>query len=545
MKARVACILPLIGYAIFISESIFARPNLKWASLLLVWALSAAVLAWWLARGRARGLFDSLDRHASTIAIGIIVLVAMVLVVVSVLQAHYFALSVHAEDTAYYNQLLWNTLHGDFLSGNLQQERLYKPPVSNDLALHVSPVLLLGLLPIYTVFPHFLTLLIVRDVALAVAAWPLFLLARERMGGTAGVAAVILYVANPAVIAQGFEAFYLLQLAPVAFFWALHFFVREEFGKFLCWMGIAIGLREDVAITMAGFGLWALMSRRQLRWSAMGLGIPFAWWGLTTLIIQPAFGRVGSSAFEVALAGGNSHQLGSYQILLGNPSWMLEVLREGGLEYLYRLLRSVGFLGILGWGWLLATPGLVANLFLARVFYSASDPISRFALIPSCALIGAAVVIVSRLGPKHHRSMQVFALIMLLFLPSASLVDGIKDAIQARLALYTVHNDAPVLWEAIEQIPATASVAAPNYALPALSNRPKLFYVTYLHMYPQAQPAYILLDRNIDRITVSPELRQHYVALLDELSRSREYESVWQRGDYSLLYRRDRGIPAT
>jgi hypothetical protein len=545
MKARIALIVPLAGYAIFISESVFARPNPKWALLLLLWALGAAILAWWLACGKAGCILDSLDRHASRVAMGMIVAAALVLVAVSVWQARYFALSVHAEDTAYYNQLLWNTLHGDFLSGNVQQERLYKPPVSNDLALHVSPILLVGLLPIYLIFPHFLTLLILRDVALAAAAWPLFLLARDRMGGTGGVVAVLLYLSNPAVIAQSFEAFYLLQLAPLPFFWALHAFVRKEFGKFLCWVGVAIGMREDVAITMAGFGLWALIRKRQFRWSTVGLGVPIVWWGLATLIIQPFFGRWGNSAFDVALAGGKHSQLGIYQILLGNPAWILDGLRAGGLEYLYRSLRSVGFLGVLGWEWLLSAPILAANLFLGRVFYSGSDPLSRFALMGSCTLIGASIVIVSRIGRNRRLDMRVFAVIMLLFLPSASLLDGIKDAVQARLALYTVHNDAALLWEAIERIPADASVAAPNYALPALSKRQKLFYITYLYMYPQAQPNYILLDRNINRITVNPELQRHYVTLLNELSQSTDYESVWQRGDYFLLQRRQRSISTT
>src|SRR5205085_5610029 len=134
--------------------------------------------------------------------------------VINVMQARNFAMSVYSEDTAYYSQVLWNTLRGNFLSGNVTQGHLYEPPVLTDLALHVSPIMVSLLLPLYAVFPHFLTLLIVRDVALAAAAWPLFLLARERMGGGAGVAAVVLYLGNPAVLAQGFESFSLLHLAP-------------------------------------------------------------------------------------------------------------------------------------------------------------------------------------------------------------------------------------------------------------------------------------------------------------------------------------------
>jgi hypothetical protein len=56
-------------------------------------------------------------------------------------------------------------------------------------------------------------------------------------------------------------------------------------------------------------------------------------------------------------------------------------------------------------------------------------------------------------------------------------------------------------------------------------------------MYPQGQADYLLLDRNLDRVTRNPELRSRYVALLERVSQSREYETVWQRGEYFLLRR--------
>jgi hypothetical protein len=533
-KVGITLVLPLAGYGIWLTEALFARPNPQWAFLLLVWTLGATLLAWGLTRGGAGRIFDRLDRHARSIAIGLMVIAAIVLIAVSVIQARYFAMSVYTEDTAYYSQVLWNTLHGDFLAGSVQQERLYNPPVSNDLALHVSPVLLVALLPIYALFPDFLTLLIIRDVALVAAAWPLFLLARERMGGTAGVAAMILYLANPVVIAQGFESFVLLHLAPLPFFWAFRAFVREEFGKFLFWMGIAISVREDIAIPMAGFGLWALVTGRQLQWWGVGLGIPVVWWGFTTLFVQPTFGRT----LDVTLTGINQTPSGIYQILLGSPSWVLDGLRQGGLDYLYRQLRSVAFLGILGWEGLLAVPGLAATLLLAQVYPLAVDPFSRFSLLPSCALVGAAVVIVSRMGRKHRWELRGFAVIMFLLLPSVSLIDGVKDAVQGRVLSYAQGNDAAALWEAVELIPDTASVAAPTYALPSLSNRPKLFTLQYLHMYPQAQADYILFDRNLDRMTTNPKMRERYVALLDTLPRSTSYEIIWRQGEYFLLRRR-------
>jgi hypothetical protein len=529
---------PLAGYVLFLAKFVDGTtPNTTWSLFLFAWTIAAAIVAWRLARPET-GILEWLDGHAAAVAAGVVVVFAAGLIVVNVWQARNFSMSIYAEDTAYYSQVLWNTLHGHILSGNVQQERLYNPPVSTDLALHVSPVPLVLLLPAYALFPHFLTLLIVRDLVLAAAAWPLFLLARERMGGVGGVAAVALYLGNPAVIGQGFESFTLLHLAPFPFFWAFRAFVRQEPGAFLGWTAVALGVREDVAIAMAGFGIWALVARRGFRWLALGLGIPVVWWAVVTLAIQPAFGRWGNSVFDVALAGGTRNPLGLYQSLLTDPSWIVDTLRAGGAKLVYGLLRAVGLVAVLGPEGLVAFPTLASTLFATRAFFGAEDPLSRFALLPSCALVGAAVVIVSRLGRRHRIDTRVFALAMLVLLPSVSLLDGAKDALRTRLLGYMKGHDAPALRQALGHIPGDAPVAAPIDTLPALSNRPRLFTLQYLDAYPAPRVEYFLIDRRPDRVSRNPHGRERYVALVGELMRSPSYETVWQRGDYLVLRRR-------
>jgi len=428
-------------------------------------------------------------------------------------------------------------LHGNFLAANVQQERLYHPPVSNDLAMHLSPVVLVVLLPIFALFQNSLTLLIVRDVTLALAAWPLFLVAKERTGAIAGIAAVILYLASPTVIAQSSEAFYLLQLAPLTFFWALRAYVRENFGTFVCWVLAGLSLREDVAIVMAGFGLWALISRRSFRWWGFGLGLPVAWWTITTAVVQPAFGRVANNSLNSMLEKSNSGPSGIYVSMIEKPTWILNGLRKGGLRYFYRLFCPGAFLGLFGLEALMAAPILTAILFLGPSLDVAFDPLSHHAILPTCALIGAATVIVTRLAKSYGFNHRVFPLTMLFFLPSVNLFNEVRGAVRERAILYTVRNDSESLREGIAKIPSGASVAAPNYALPALAKRPKLFFASYLDMYPEQQIDYFLIDRNVSRITKNPEVIDRYVSLLARLSDSSQYSIVWNRNDY-VLFRR-------
>ncbi|MFS8608929.1 MAG: DUF2079 domain-containing protein, partial [Gammaproteobacteria bacterium] len=315
---RAAVALPFVGYALWTVEAISGNPNPTWMAALLVYAAVAGAAGAYLTGRNGLDLLARVDRRSDRIAIVLIAVFALTLSVVNVLQSFFFAPGVYAEDTAYYTQLLWNTLSGDILVGNLVQERLYDPPVQSDLALHISPGIF-ALLPFYLVASDHLTLLILRDVALAVAAWPLYTVAKERLGGGAAIAAMLLYMTNPIIVSQGISAFYLLQFAPLAFFFALRAYLRKQLNAFLFWMLAGLSLREDVAITFAGFGVLALLQRYPLRWVLLGLGVPVFWWGFATLVALPAFGRLGRSSFDVALAGGSETPLGAYRVLLMEP----------------------------------------------------------------------------------------------------------------------------------------------------------------------------------------------------------------------------------
>jgi hypothetical protein len=127
---------------------------------------------------------------------------------------------------------------------------------------------------------------------------------------------------------------------------------------------------------------------------------------------------------------------------------------------------------------------------------------------------------------------------MLLLLPSVGLLDGAKAAVQERLLGYIDGHDAAALSEAVAHVPDGAPVAAPIIALPALSKRPRLFTLQYLDAYPAPRVEYFLLDRRPDRVWRNPARRDRYAALVDELTRSPDYERVWERGDYLVLRRR-------
>jgi hypothetical protein len=534
--SRLALASPLLGYGAWLAGAAFAPPNPLWAFALLVWA---ATLTLFVARAlpRVDALLEWIDRRAAVLAIAAIVLFAVAAAALNILQAHYFALGERAQDTAYNSQILWNTLHGHFLKGNLNQESLYRPPVANELALHVSPALLLVLLPAYFFQPHFLTLLVVRDLALAFAAWPLFLLTQDSAGRGAAFTVVLLYLTHPAVVAQVFQEFSLLQLAPLPLFFASRAFFRNDFRTFVPWFALALSVREDVAIVLAGFGLLALLERRQLRWSALTTCAPLAWWIIATHLIQPAFGRAQNSAIDLALAGGTRSL---------SAGLLAQLLAGDGLEYVYHLLLPVAFLPLFAREGVLALPGLAAAVFLLHVYplSGTGDPTSRFALLPSCFLLLAGIAAATRFGRTYGRAVPAFGMLFLLLFVSPGVLDGLKDTVQLRLIRYSllVPNDPDDLRSALDAIPPAESVAAPGYALPTLSQRRLLYDIVNLHRYPAPPPRFLLFDRNVDRVTSNPGDRTRYLALLREVSSSSDHEAVWDGKDYTVFRRNGTSI---
>ncbi len=82
-----------------------------------------------------------------------------------------------ASDLAVFDQVLWNTIHGRFMESTMSLARCEPHSFFGD---HFSPALLL-IVPLYALFPHPETLIVVQTIALALGVWPIYLLARRSL----------------------------------------------------------------------------------------------------------------------------------------------------------------------------------------------------------------------------------------------------------------------------------------------------------------------------------------------------------------------------
>ena len=171
-------------------------------------------------------------------------------------------------DLGLFDQVFWNTTQGRPFESTMSQALPIPHSLLGD---HFSPLLLV-LVPFYFAFPHPETLLVLQTFALVLGAWPVYLLARLRLPpgyALVWVAVYFLFVPLAYINLYDFHEV-VLSVAPLGF--ALYFLERGRGGWFLFSLLVTFLVKEEMALVGAGFGLYALMGKRDWK---LGLGVLF------------------------------------------------------------------------------------------------------------------------------------------------------------------------------------------------------------------------------------------------------------------------------
>ena len=204
---------------------------------------------------------------------------------VETIQQHH-ALETRAFDLGVFESIIWSTVHGRFFWSPLLLE--------SHFAQHSSPILL-TLAPIYALVPRPETLLVAQAVLLALAAWPLFLIARRMLGSeTQALLVAAMYLVHPAVAGAAFYDFHELAFAPLLFFLAYLFHLEERPVLFWTAIGLLLLVKEDLSLVVVGFGLSCLIAKRRKRGVALVIAGVAAYVLLVHIVI-PHFAPPGQS----------------------------------------------------------------------------------------------------------------------------------------------------------------------------------------------------------------------------------------------------------
>ena len=163
----------------------------------------------------------------------------------------------NALDLAIFNQVFYNSSLGNLFNFTIH-------PTSY-LGDHFTPIILL-LLPFYALFKSPITLLFLQSLFLALAAIPLYLIAKKHLNPWQTLIVIIIYLFNPVLLNLNLFEFHLLALVPFFIFWTFYFYQNNQFKPFLALAILSLLIREDISFIIFMFGFVAILDKKKLKW---------------------------------------------------------------------------------------------------------------------------------------------------------------------------------------------------------------------------------------------------------------------------------------
>lgn len=295
-----------------------------------------------------------------------------------------------AFDLGNMDQAVWNTLHGRPFQFTNHGSNWYGYPIR--LAQHVEPIIfLLSLLYVFHADPRIL--LIFQTLMLAAGALPVFLLTRKFVSVWPLLAPVMAaaYLFSPAVIGENIFDFHPVVLVTPLLLYAILALTSRHYVWFVLCCVLAAACKEEIPIVIALLGLLVIWKYKLPRLGILLFVGGMSWSTLAFAVIEPHF-NIGAHSntfwYRYAVLG-SSPKAAIVNILL-HP-WILfsTYFTLNRVYYLINLVRSAGFLALLGPEWLLPTLFSVAiNILSMEAFgysgvYQYNAAIIPFVIIAS------------------------------------------------------------------------------------------------------------------------------------------------------------------
>ena len=268
---------------------------------------------------------------------------------------------------------------------------------------HFSPVFWL-LVPFYFAYPHPETLLVAQTFALAIGAWPVYLLEKLKLTGGYPALWVLVYFLFVPLAHINLYDFHETSFAVAPLGFALYFIERGNRVWFLVFLVLTLLVKEEMALVGAGFGAYVWLGKRDWK---LGLGVlagSLAAFALLIQLVIPYFaGGHGYPYIGDRYAAVGGSPLGILRTLVTNPLRIAtEVIQPKKISYVIGMFGPVlGLSAIAGWAALLVLPTL------SYIVLSSYEPQFSFTkqysapLIP--LIIGTAVIGLARLPVSIRR----------------------------------------------------------------------------------------------------------------------------------------------
>jgi uncharacterized membrane protein len=278
---------------------------------------------------------------------------------------NYLAFLLTNGDLGDYNQAFSTTVHGQGLF--YYTVNIPSGTGGSLFAAHFSPFLFL-LVPFYALAPTPVTLIALKQAALALGALPLYGIARvyfERR--TIPIVFAALYLISPLTVAVDWNSFDPEAFIPLALLIALYFFIQGRFWWFLAAWLVTLSTIESIPALLALFAIGGLIGTlasqpsspwltrvKERRFLLAGLVASIAWLGIAYLVLaamSPLHGAFGSAyGLRYTRLGASSFLDVLPQAVLhpGNAAFALQFQGSQKLLFLELIILASGAVSLLG-----------------------------------------------------------------------------------------------------------------------------------------------------------------------------------------------------
>lgn len=337
---------------------------------------------------------------------------------------------------------------------------------------HFNPILM-TLAPLYWLWGDARVLLVAQAVIVAAASLPVQAWARARLGRPAALAIQASFLVFWGVLAGIVYDFHHVVFAVLAVSVAIYA-IRTRRDRLL-WVMVAVALltREDVALVIAGLGVYLAATQRRWRSGASLVAVAVAWFLLIVRVVVPFISGNFYGHWEYGALGPGPVQAAGY--VLTHPL-------DAGHLFFFPLEKTRTLLATLG-PWLLTSLLSPVSVLLVPVLaprFWASDPNLwsahyQYSLMTAPVLAFAAIDVLDWL--RRHRSSRAW---MVPALATAILAANLVATFVlvrplSELGSYISDAQAARIDDCLKVIPRDASVAASNALVPHLSDRKEIY----------------------------------------------------------------------
>ncbi|HET8939593.1 MAG TPA: DUF2079 domain-containing protein [Polyangiales bacterium] len=242
-------------------------------------------------------------------------------------------------DLGIFDNLMFNALHGRPFHSTVAV------PNGSYLSNHAEYGMYL-FVPIYALFPHPETMLVLQSTFMGLAAWPLYMFASKLITRPVAAAISVAYLFFAPLHGPNFYDFHWMPMAMFFVFWLFYAIVQRNVLWIVLLSIIVCSMREDAAFCVIATGLYLIVTKH---WVKLGAHLALwaaAWFLLVKFVIMPWAGPWWFADIYKELMGPGEKGWGSIgKTILINPNYFLQtLLTQEKLIYALHMVAPLAFL---------------------------------------------------------------------------------------------------------------------------------------------------------------------------------------------------------